>query len=200
MSFFGHSSRFASLLIASAFVIPARPALADMGPLDERPQAAAVEREPYPFSVGLRSFIAPGLGITGMGAGLDVAYSVRPELALAAQHLQFVVDQGADPHYCARCIRSGNATLASAEGRLWSSAVVTPYARAGVGFAHLRGQRFEYDRDYVENDAVLGGEIGVDLHYRWASLRLFGFHLAMLGTELDSDPFTGAGAQIGGRF
>lgn len=158
------------------------------------------ERDPYPWSVGARAFIVPPLGIAGFGAGLDVAYSLLPYLAVGAQYLSFAVDQGADPDYCERCIRSGRGGLAFAEGRLWAGRWTTPYARAGVGLAQLSGQRLAYDRGYGEDQLALGAEVGLDLHYRAASLRVFAFHLAVPGTALDADPFTGFGAQLGVRF
>lgn len=159
-----------------------------------------VEREPYPLSVGARAFIAPPLGIAGVGAGLDVAYSLLPNLALGGQYLTFAVDQGADPDYCERCIRTGSGALAFAEGRLWPHGSATPYARFGVGVLHLEGQRFAYDRGYSEDELALAGELGLDLHYRAVSLRTFAFQLAVPNTQLDSDLFAGFGAQLGARF
>jgi hypothetical protein len=150
--------------------------------------------------VGARAFIAPPLGIAGLGAGLDLAYSVLPNLAFAGQYLTFAVDQGADPDYCERCIRTGSGALALAEGRLWSRGWATPYARFGLGVLHLNGQRFAYDRDYSEDELALAGELGLDLHYRAVSLRTFAFQLAIPNTELDSDLFAGFGAQLGARF
>ncbi|HWA73220.1 MAG TPA: hypothetical protein VG937_12815 [Polyangiaceae bacterium] len=158
------------------------------------------QREAYPWSAGARAFIAPPLGIAGLGAGLDLAYSVLPNLALGAQYLAFTVDQGADPDYCEHCIRTGNAAFAFAEGRLWPSAWATPYARLGLGLAHLNGQRFAYDRDYEEDDLALAGEAGLELHHRVFSVRVFAFQLAIPSTELDKDPFAGFGAQLGARF
>jgi hypothetical protein len=158
------------------------------------------DHERYPLSVGARAFIAPPLGIAGFGAGLDIAYSVLPYLAIGGQYLTFAVDQGADPDYCERCIRSGVAGLAFAEGRLWSRGWATPYARFGLGVVHLNGQRFAYDRDYAEDDLALAGELGLELHYRAASLRAFAFQLAIPNTQLDSDLFAGFGAQLGARF
>jgi len=175
---------------------PAAPAEA----ATEASTPAGAERERYPLSVGARAFIAPPLGIAGLGAGLDVAYSLLPYLAIGGQYLTFAVDQGADPDYCERCIRSGTGGLAFAEGRLWSRGWATPYARFGVGVVHLNGQRFAYDRNYGEDDLALAGELGLELHYRAASLRAFAFQLAIPNTQLDSDVFAGFGAQLGARF
>lgn len=158
------------------------------------------EGEPYPFSVAARAFIAPPLGIAGLGAGLDAAYSVLPYLAIGGQYLTFAVDQGADPDYCERCIRKGSGALAFAEGRLGSRGWATPYARFGLGLLHLSGQRFAYERGYSEDALTLASELGLDLHYRAASLRVFAFQLATPNTELDSDLFAGFGAQLGARF
>lgn len=158
------------------------------------------EREPYPFSVAARAFIAPPLGIAGLGAGLDAAYSVLPYLAIGGQYLSFAVDQGADPDYCERCIRTGSGALAFVEGRLWSRGWATPYARFGLGLLHLNGQRFAYDRGYSEDTLTLASELGLDLHYRAASLRVFAFQLAPPNSELDRDLFAGFGAQLGARF
>jgi hypothetical protein len=205
MSFFRNTLALQSLLLSAAFTLLCRMAAADGGAAADAPEAAAgdskaVAREAFPVSVGFRTFIAPSLGIGGLGGGLDVAYSVRPELAVGAQYFGFFVDQGADPDYCERCIRSGSVGVVSAEGRLWPNLFVTPYARAGLGLAHLGGQRIAQERGYTENIPALHGELGFELHYRWASLRAFGFHLAALGSELDSDPFNAFGAQLGARW
>lgn len=157
-------------------------------------------REPRPLSVGLRALYAPTLAVGGVGYGLDAAYSLLPELAVGAQHLRYKVDQGADPQYCAHCILDGSSTLAFAEGRLVPQLWVTPYARLGLGWSHLHGQRFSYDRDHREDRLTLLGEVGVELHYRWASLRAYGFDLLPVGTELDADPFAGFGLQLGARL
>lgn len=211
------SSFFASLFaFAGALAVTGSPALAadserNLLAFDSSPQvateapteastAARAERERYPLSVGARAFIAPPLGIAGLGAGLDIAYSVLPYLAIGGQYLTFAVDQGADPDYCERCIRSGSGGLAFAEGRLWSRGWATPYARFGLGVVHLDGQRFAYDRGYGEDDLALGGELGLELHYRTASLRAFAFQIAIPKTQLDSDLFAGFGAQLGARF
>jgi hypothetical protein len=162
--------------------------------------ASRVQRGANPWSAGARAFIAPPLGIAGLGAGLDLAYSVLPNLALGAQYLGFTVDQGADPQYCERCIHTGNAAFAFAEGRLWPSAWATPYARFGLGLAHLSGQRFAYDRDYKEDELAFAGEAGLELHHGVFSVRAFAFQLAIPSTELDRDPFAGFGAQLGARF
>jgi hypothetical protein len=156
--------------------------------------------EPYPWSVGARAFIAPTVGIGGMGVALDVTYSVLPYLAVGAQHLVFVVDQGADPQYCERCIRSGNATFVFAEGRYWSRGWVTPYARIGAGLSHLHGQRVQHELDYTEDDLGVLAEAGIEWHYRFLSLRTFAFDQVILGSELDQDPFLALGAQLGARF
>jgi hypothetical protein len=211
VSSFRNTFGLQALLLSAAFTLPCRIAAADTGaPVDAAgaadtveapaPSSRASNREAFPLSAGFRTFTAPGLGVAGLGGGFDVAYSLRPELAVSAQYFGFFVDQGADPDYCERCIRSGSAGMVSAEGRLLPKAIVTPYGRAGFGLVHLAGQRAAYERGYTENDAALQGEVGVELHYRWASLRLFGFHLAMLGSELDADPFNAFGAQISGRF
>lgn len=206
---------FSSFTGALVFASPARAADATLGtaPMaasvqgmperdgaSEPSPAAQSQRERYPLSVGARAFIAPPLGIAGLGAGLDVAYSVLPYLAVGGQYLTFAVDQGADPDYCERCIRTGSGALAFAEGRLWASGWATPYARLGLGLLHLNGQRVAYDRNYSEDDLALAGELGLELHYRAASLRVFAFQLAILDTQLDSDPFAGFGAQLGVRF
>jgi hypothetical protein len=205
MSFFRNISGLRALLVSAAFTVPCRIAAADGGPAADASdtpagESEALTREAYPVSAGFRTFIAPGLGIGGLGGGLDVAYSLRPELAVGAQYFGFFVDQGADPDYCERCIRSGSAAVVSAEGRLWPNLFVTPYARAGVGLAHLAGQRVAQEQDYAEDVPALQGELGLELHYRWASLRAFGFHLAALGSDLDSEPFNAFGAQLGARW
>jgi hypothetical protein len=210
MSFFRNTFALQALFVSAAFTVPSRIAAADVAPASAAPAADAPEvpvqdseardREAYPVSVGFRTFIAPGLGVGGLGGGLDVAYSIRPELAVGAQYIGFFVDQGADPDYCERCIRSGSVGVVSAEGRLWPNLFVTPYARAGVGLSHLAGQRVAQERGYTENVPALQGELGLELHYRWASLRAFGFHLAALGSELGGDPFNAFGAELGARW
>ncbi len=193
-------SFFASFVgFAGALAFDASPA-APTEAATEASTPSGPERERYPLSVGARAFIAPPLGIAGLGAGLDIAYSLLPYLAIGGQYLTFAVDQGADPDYCVRCIRSGSGGLAFAEGRLWSRGWATPYARFGVGVMHLNGQRFAYDRNYGEDDLALGGELGLELHHRAASLRAFAFQLAIPNTQLDSDLFAGFGAQLGARF
>jgi hypothetical protein len=162
--------------------------------------ASRAQRGANPWSAGARAFIVPPLGIAGLGAGLDLAYSLLPNLALGAQYLGFTVDQGADPQYCEHCIYSGSAAFAFAEGRLWPSAWATPYARFGLGLAHLSGQRFAYDRDYKEDELAFAGEAGLELHHGVFSVRAFAFQLAIPNTELDQDPFAGFGAQLGARF
>jgi hypothetical protein len=67
-----------------------------------------------------------------------------------------------------------------------------------LGVLHLNGQRVAYVRDYGEDDLALASELGLELHYRAASLRAFAFQLALPNTELDSDLF--AGFQLGARF
>lgn len=165
--------------------------------INDRERSAA---DPYPFSLGLRGFIFPGLGIAGFGAGLDAAYSVLPYLAMGGQVLTYAADQGADPQYCAGCVYSGKSALIFAEGRLWPNLWVTPYARAGAGLSLLKGQRFAYDDGYSETDFSLVAEAGLDLHYRWLSLRVFASHLTILGGKLDDDPFGHVGIQLGTRF
>jgi hypothetical protein len=123
-----------------------------------------------------------------------------PNLAVGAQHVVFAVDQGADPQYCERCIRSGSSTFGFAEARYWPEGWATPYARLGLGWSHLRGQRVEYEEGYTEDNLSLLGEVGLDLHYRWASLRLFAFDHVITGSELDEDAFIGGGVQLGARF
>ncbi|MGC4086486.1 MAG: hypothetical protein QM756_01055 [Polyangiaceae bacterium] len=157
-------------------------------------------RAPESLSLGGRAFIAPTVGIGAMGLGLDEAYSVLPNLAIGGQYLTYAVDQGADPQYCERCIRDGKAALVFAEGRLWQDSWFTPYARAGGGLSFVNGQRVAYETGYGETDATLLAEAGVELHHRWFSSRLFGFHLQIVGSELDWDPFTGLGTQLGARF
>lgn len=193
------AARAAEIPTDSLATAPASPASvpADSAWTPERSPSAS---EPYPWSVGARAFIAPPLGIAGLGAGLDLAYSLLPNLAVGGQYLGFTVDQGADPDYCEHCIRSGSAALAFAEGRLWPRAWATPYARLGLGLAHLKGQRFAYDRDYKEDDLAFAGEAGLDLHYRGLSVRVFAFQLAIPSTKLDQDPFAGFGVQLGARF
>ena len=152
----------------------------------------------YPFAVGLRAFFAPGN--SGKGIGLDAAYSWAPHWAIGAQHVEFVMDQGADPQYCERCIRAGSSTFVFVEGRPWPEAWARPYARLGAGRSHLHGQRFRNDSGYTENDFTLLAEVGVELHSRWASFGAYGFDMMILGTELDRDPFYGLGFQLGARF
>jgi hypothetical protein len=157
-------------------------------------------REARPLSLGLRALFSPTLGIAGYGYGFDAAYSVLPELAVGAQHLRYKTDQGADPQYCQHCILDGSSTLAFAEGRLIPERWATPYARFGLGWSHLHGQRVAYDSEHREDRLTLLGEVGVELHYEWASLRAYGFDLLPVGTELDGDPFAGVGLQLGARL
>lgn len=166
----------------------------------EASSSATTPAETYPLSVGARSFIAPGFGIGALGVGFDAAYSVIPELALGAQHLEYLVDQGADPHYCERCVRSGRTTLAFAEGRLLPASLITPYARLGLGLSHVTGQLVALEEGYVENNFSLAGELGIELHYRWAAIRAFAFDVVSPGTELDEDAFVGYGVQLGARL
>lgn len=184
--------RSESFSSSSASAVPA-----DAGSLAA---VSPAQRGAYRWSAGARAFIAPPLGVAGLGAGLDLAYSVLPNLALGAQYLGFTVDQGADPEYCEHCIRAGTAAFAFAEGRLWPRAWATPYARFGLGLAHLSGQRFAYDRDHKEDDLALAGEAGLELHHGVFSVRVFAFQLVIPSTELDQDPFAGFGAQLGARF
>lgn len=197
------SLRSIRVLTAGALLALARPASASSSQ-DANVPAGTTDSEgptePYPWSAGVRAFYAPGTGIGGKGVALDVAYSVLPYLAVGAQHLQFAVDQGADPQYCVRCIRSGHATFAFAEGRYWPQGWVTPYARLGAGLSHLRGQRVEYELGYTEDDLGLLAEAGLEWHYRFLSLRTFAFDQIILGTELDRDPFLAVGVELGARF
>jgi hypothetical protein len=186
---------------AGAVLVLAQPAFAsEDADVSADPTDDESPTERYPWSAGARAFYAPSVGIAGMGAAIDVAYSVLPYLAVGAQHLVFVVDQGADPQYCERCIGSGNATFAFAEGRYWSRGWVTPYARIGAGLSHLHGQRVQYELGYKENNLGLLAEAGIEWHYRFLSLRTFAFDQIILGSELDQDPFLALGAQLGARF
>lgn len=155
--------------------------------------------EPYPWSVGARGFWVPTLGIAGMGIGFDGTYSVFPELAFGAQHLRSVVDQF---EHCSRCIHSGQTTLAFGELRFFPRSWITPYARLGAGLSHLRGERdgLGLEATDLENDLTVLGEIGAEFHYRWASLRVYGFDLGIVGSELDEDRFAGYGLQLGVRL
>lgn len=156
--------------------------------------------DPYPWSLAARAFVAPSAGMGGMGLGVDVAYSVIPLIAVGAQYVAFMVDQGADPHYCERCIRSGSSTFAFGELRVWAHGWATPYARLGAGMSHLLGQREALEEGYTENNLSSLAELGVDLHYRMASLRLFAFDHAFAESKLNADSFQGGGAQLGVRF
>lgn len=157
-------------------------------------------RAPESLTLAGRAFMAPTLGVGAFGWGLDEAYSVIPNLALGGQYLSYFVDQGADPEYCERCIRDGQAALIFAEGRLWPARWFTPYARAGGGLSFVNGQRVAYDTAYGETDFTLLAEAGLELHHRWFSARAFGFHLEIMESKLDRDPFTGFGVQLGARF
>ncbi|HET9929217.1 MAG TPA: hypothetical protein VFQ35_00955 [Polyangiaceae bacterium] len=152
------------------------------------------------FNLGGRAFMAPTLGVGALGVGFDETYSVLPNLALGGQYVAYVVDQGADPQYCERCILDGKAALVFAEGRLWPEQWATPYARVGGGLSFVNGQRKAYDSGYGETDVTLLAEAGVELHYRWFSARAFGFRHDILGTKLDRDPLMGFGTQLGVRF
>ncbi|MFZ5889759.1 MAG: hypothetical protein ACOY0T_01710 [Myxococcota bacterium] len=169
---------------------------------DELAKAGNTEptRAPESLSLGGRAFIVPTLGAGALGWGLDEAYSLIPNLAVGGQYLSYLVDQGADPQYCQRCIWDGKAALAFAEGRLWPKLWFTPYVRAGGGLSFINGQRFAYENAYAETDFTLLAEAGAELHHRWFSARVYGFHLAILRSELDRDPFTGLGTQLGARF
>jgi|GEM_PF-3418632 len=162
--------------------------------------ATRASAETRPFSIGARAALVPTVGVAGFVLGLDAAYSVIPNLAVGAQYLAFDVDQGADPQYCRRCIHSGNSSFVFAEGRLWPHTWVTPYARFGGGLSHLKGQRFEHDEGYTENDFTLLAEAGLELHYGPASLRMFAFDHEITGSLLDEGAFRGFGAQLGVRF
>jgi len=192
-----------SFLALSAALALGRSATArEASPHDDvsREDAGTRTREPYPWSAAARAMIVPTVGIGGLGVGLDASYSLIPNLAVGAQHVVFVADQGADPQYCERCIRSGSSTFAFAEARYWPEGWATPYARLGLGWSHLRGQRVEYEEGYTEDDLSLLGEVGLDLHYRWVSLRLFAFDHVITGSALDKDAFIGGGVQLGARF
>lgn len=157
-------------------------------------------RPPESFNLGGRAFMAPTLGVGALGVGLDETYSVLPNLALGGQYVAYVVDQGADPQYCERCIRDGKAALVFAEGRLWPENWATPYVRAGGGLSFVNGQRKAYDSGYGETDATLLAEAGLELRSRWFSARAFGFRHEILGSKLDRDETMGFGTQLGVRF
>jgi hypothetical protein len=137
--------------------------------------------------------------VGGLGLGLDVAYSIRPELAVGATANLFTVDQGADPEYCSRCVRGGNSELAFVEGRLWAKGLVSPYARLGLGHARLAGQKIAMQH-FEEDRATLGAELGAELHYKALSIRGLVFHLQPLGSALDDDALLGFGVQLGVRL
>lgn len=179
------------------------PAHAETPPVADRVEAPSdptALRNAYPLSVGARSFIAPGFGIAGFGVGFDLAYSLKENLAVGAQHLEYLVDQGADPQYCERCVRNGRTTLAFVEGRLFPEAIVTPYARLGLGLSHVAGQLVSGQEGYTENNFSVAPELGLELHYYWASIRAFAFGVASPTSELDADPFVGYGVQLGARL
>jgi hypothetical protein len=194
----------AAVLAGVSVGLPARAeSHSESAPTPDRVEAqssAIAPTEEYPLSVGARSFIAPNFGIAALGVGFDGAYSLMPHLAIGAQHLEYLVDQGADPYYCERCVRNGRTTLAFAEGRLLPASLVTPYARLGIGLSHVTGQLVSGQEGYVENNFSLAGELGVELHYRWAAIRAFAFDVVSPGTELDKDAFVGYGIQLGARL
>lgn len=195
---------FAFLLALCAVLVAGRSALAaeavESGDSASSKNAASTKHQPFPWSVGARVFYLPAAGVAGLGAGLDLALSVLPNVAVGLQYLAFMVDHGADPHYCARCIRGGSSAFAFAEGRYWPQGWATPYARLGAGWSHLNGQRVEYDEGYTEVDVSLLAEAGLELHYRWVSCRALAFDHVILKTELDGDPLIGGGVQLGARF
>lgn len=171
-------------------------------PERDRPTEATTSSsnaDPYPVSAGVRAFLG-NYGIGSMGVGLDAAYSLSRSFAVGALYTHFVADRGADPHYCGPCARGGGFALIFAEGRYWPEGWATPYARLGAGIAHLHGQRVPMVEGYTEIDPAVGAEAGLDLHYRFASLRLFGFADVAAGSKLEKTPFMGAGTQLGARF
>ena len=183
-------------------VEPSRQLVQRPAPKDQLGPAGDTEptRAPESLTLGGRAFIAPSLGVGAMGWGLDETYSVIPNLAIGGQYLSYVVDQGADPQHCERCITDGKSALVFAEGRLWPHRFFTPYARVGGGLSFVNGNRVSGETGYGETDATLLAEGGVELHHRWFSSRVFGFQLATLGSKLDRDAFRGVGVQLGARF
>lgn len=162
--------------------------------------ASTKDSDPYPLSIGARAFMMPPAGfVGGFGVGLDASYSVVPNFAFGANAATFFVDQGADPDYCSRCVTSGNSELLFAEGRLWPSGYVTPYARLGLGHAHLAGQKVS-PTHYEEDRVTLGAELGAELHYKALSIRALAFHWQPLGSALDNDALLGFGVQLGVRL
>ena len=178
-------------------VVPAH--AAEPTTLEQQP-SQRVQPKRFRFNLGVRGFMMPGAGLVGgFGLGLDASYSVMPNLAVGVTANSFLIDQGADPQYCSRCVTSGNSEQLFAEGRLWPLLVFTPYARLGMGHAHLEGQEVS-SIPYAENRFAVSGELGAELHYAYLSVRTFGFHLRALGSPLDESAFFGIGVQLGARM
>lgn len=157
------------------------------------------EPHQYPFAIGLRAIMMPGAAIGGFGVGFDAGYSVLPNLAIGVTATRFFVDQGADPQYCERCVRTGSTALLFAEGRLWPEKLLTPYARLGMGHTRLEGQVIS-PFNHVEDRLAVSAELGAEFHYKIASVRGFGFHYQPLGSPLDDTLLMGFGLQLGVRL
>ena len=178
--------------------------LATTWPLSRARAAPPTPAAPSPeVSVGARAFFAPSTGVAGaLGVGLEGAYALIPPLAVGVQATTFYVDQGNDAErLCAHCLFNGTTLLAFAEGRLAPTAVLTPYARAALGVALLEGQVVAGTQAQdSETLPAFGGELGLEVGYRMASLRVFGFETISVGSRLGGNHLAGLGFQVGARF
>ena len=183
---------FATLLTTTAFaesgrgqdvIVPARDAGAE---------------EPRPWSIGARAF-GQFFGEAILGGGVDVGCSVIPNVAVGVQYTGFVADQGADPHYCVRCVFSGASALAYGEARYLPDLWLTPYSRFGAGLTYLKGQDGD-SKPHQESNLGLLAEVGLEFHPGWLSVRAFVFQQFALASEFDERTFRGIGLQLGGRL
>jgi hypothetical protein len=156
------------------------------------------------YAVGIRGGAAGraagvAFGRNAFFLGFDFSYSPLRWSAFGLEAELAVADNGADPHYCVGCMRSGSSWRAFGEIRPFDDGYVFPFARLSAGL---------YDMEIIGKSRrwmgpAFGAAAGVEGRLRPVYLRVIAFATAQLGTETParaSNHLAGWALEVGAAF